>query len=43
MSQDIITRAKRRTFLGFDAVDGLILIVGILLIGLFLLLVYDPM
>jgi hypothetical protein len=37
------TRTKRVTFLGFDVVDCLLLVVGIGLTGLFLLLAYDPM
>jgi hypothetical protein len=39
----MITRPKRVTFLGFDVVDGLLLVVGIALAGLLLLLAYDPM
>ena len=42
MSQDMITRAKRRTFLGLDAVDWLLLVVGIALSSLLLLLAHDP-
>jgi hypothetical protein len=38
----MITRAKRVTFLGFDVVDWLLLVVGIALSGLLLLLAYDP-
>ena len=38
----MITRPKRVTFLGFDVVDGLLLVVGIALAGLLLLLAYDP-
>jgi hypothetical protein len=38
----MITRPKRVTFLGFDVVDGLLLVVGIALSGLLLLLTYDP-
>jgi hypothetical protein len=38
----MITRAKRCTFLGFDAVDWLILVVGIALTSLLLLVSYDP-
>ena len=41
MSQDMITRAKRRTFLGLDAVDWLLLVVGIALSSLLLLLAHD--
>jgi hypothetical protein len=33
---------KRVTFLGFDVVDCLLLVVGIALAGLLLLLAYDP-
>ena len=33
---------KRVTFLGFDVVDGLLLVAGIALTGLLLLLAYDP-
>ena len=36
------TRAKRVTFLGFDVVEWLLLVVGIALSGLLLLLAYDP-
>jgi hypothetical protein len=36
------TRTKRVTFLGFDVVDWLLLVVGIAVPGLFLLLAYDP-
>jgi hypothetical protein len=36
----MVTRAKR--VLGLDAVDWLVLVVGIALPGLFLLLAYDP-
>jgi hypothetical protein len=39
----MITHAKRVTFLGFDVVDWLLLVVGIALSGLLLLLTYDPM
>ena len=38
----MVARAKRVTFLGFDVVDGLLLVVGIALAGLLLLLAYDP-
>jgi hypothetical protein len=37
----MITRPKRVTFLGFDIVDGLLLVVGIAISGLLLLLTYD--
>jgi hypothetical protein len=37
-----ITRPKRVTFLGFDVVDSLLIVVGIALGGLLLLLPYDP-
>jgi hypothetical protein len=39
----MVPRAKRATFLGFDGVDWLLLVVGIALSGLLLLLAYDPM
>ena len=39
----MVPRVKRVTFLGFDVVDGLLLVVGIALAGLLLLLAYDPM
>ena len=38
----MVTRAKRVTFLGFDVVEWLLLVVGIALSGLLLLLAYDP-
>jgi hypothetical protein len=38
----MVTRAKRLTFLGFDVVEWLLLVVGIALSGLLLLLAYDP-
>jgi len=38
----MITRAKRVTFLEFDVVDWLLLVVGIALPGLLLLRTYDP-
>jgi hypothetical protein len=39
---EMVTRAKRVTLLGLDAVDWLVLVVGIGLTGLVLLLAYDP-
>ena len=39
---EMVTRAKRVTFLGLDAVDWLVLVVGIGLTSLVLLLAYDP-
>jgi len=39
---EMVTRAKRVTFFGLDAVDWLVLVVGIGLTSLVLLLAYDP-
>jgi hypothetical protein len=39
---EMVTRAKRVTFLGLDVVDWLVLVVGIGLTSLVLLLAYDP-
>jgi hypothetical protein len=39
---EMITRAKRITFLGFDVRDCLILIIGVALVGLLLVLAYTP-
>ena len=39
---EMVTRAKRVTFFGLDAVDWLVLVVGIGLTSFVLLLAYDP-